>query len=99
MVVDFEDGMWKFTFLFLRIICVYRFTHQNSCHPCDTTNFNSTQLSIQTASTGVKAMCKYYGTVLGWTTNPYLHLLYVCPCIIYEIDERHPLDATIYLLL
>ena len=26
-------------------------------------------------------------------------LLYVCPCIIYEIDERYPLDATIYLLL
>jgi len=23
----------------------------------------------------------------------------VCPCIIYEIDERYPLDATIYLLL
>ena len=27
------------------------------------------------------------------------HLMYVCPCIIYEIDERYPLDATIYLLL
>ena len=26
-------------------------------------------------------------------------LMYVCPCIIYEIDERYPLDATIYLLL
>jgi len=25
--------------------------------------------------------------------------LYVCPCIIYEIHERYPLDATIYLLL
>jgi len=24
--------------------------------------------------------------------------MYVCPCIIYEIDERYPLDATIYLL-
>ena len=23
-------------------------------------------------------------------------LMYVCPCIIYEIDERYPLDATIY---
>ena len=22
--------------------------------------------------------------------------MYVCPCIIYEIDERYPLDATIY---
>ena len=27
------------------------------------------------------------------------YLMYVCPCIIYEIDERYPLDATIYLLL
>jgi hypothetical protein len=27
------------------------------------------------------------------------NLMYVCPCIIYEIDERYPLDATIYLLL
>jgi len=26
-------------------------------------------------------------------------MMYVCPCIIYEIDERYPLDATIYLLL
>jgi len=26
-------------------------------------------------------------------------LVYVCPCIIHEIDERYPLDATIYLLL
>jgi len=26
-------------------------------------------------------------------------LMYVCPCIIYEIDERYQLDATIYLLL
>ena len=25
--------------------------------------------------------------------------MYVCPCIIYEIDDRYPLDATIYLLL
>ena len=24
--------------------------------------------------------------------------MYVCPCIIYEIDERYPLDATILLL-
>ena len=24
--------------------------------------------------------------------------MYVCPCIIYEIDERYLLDATIYLL-
>ena len=28
-----------------------------------------------------------------------VYLMYVCPCIIYEIDERYPLDATIYLLL
>ena len=27
------------------------------------------------------------------------YLMYVCPYIIYEIDERYPLDATIYLLL
>ena len=27
------------------------------------------------------------------------NLMYVCPCIIYEIDERYPLDAVIYLLL
>ena len=27
------------------------------------------------------------------------YLMYVCPCIIYEIEERYPLDATIYLLL
>ena len=27
------------------------------------------------------------------------NLMYVCPCIIYEIDERYPLDATVYLLL
>ena len=27
------------------------------------------------------------------------NLMYVCPCIIYEIEERYPLDATIYLLL
>ena len=26
-------------------------------------------------------------------------IMYVCPCIIYENDERYPLDATIYLLL
>jgi len=26
-------------------------------------------------------------------------LMYVCPCIIYEIEERYPLDAKIYLLL
>jgi len=26
------------------------------------------------------------------------NLMYMCPCIIYEIDERYPLDATIYLL-
>ena len=26
-------------------------------------------------------------------------LMYVCPCIIYENDERYQLDATIYLLL
>jgi len=25
--------------------------------------------------------------------------MYVCPCIIYENDERYQLDATIYLLL
>jgi len=28
-----------------------------------------------------------------------VYLMYVCPCIIYEIEERYPLDATIYLLL
>jgi len=28
-----------------------------------------------------------------------VNLMYVCPCIIYEIDEKYPLDATIYLLL
>jgi len=28
-----------------------------------------------------------------------LFFVYVCMCIIYEIDERYPLDATIYLLL
>ena len=27
------------------------------------------------------------------------NLIYVCPCIIYEIEERYPLEATIYLLL
>ena len=26
-------------------------------------------------------------------------IMYVCPFIVYEIDERYPLDATIYLLL
>ena len=35
--------------------------------------------------------------VWGNTENDYL--MYMCPCIIYEIDERYPLDATIYLLL
>ena len=25
--------------------------------------------------------------------------MYVCPCIIYENDERYQLDVTIYLLL
>jgi len=28
-----------------------------------------------------------------------INLMYVCPCIICEIEERYPLDATIYLLL
>jgi len=28
-----------------------------------------------------------------------INLMYVCPCIIYENDERYQLDATIYLLL
>ena len=27
------------------------------------------------------------------------NLMFVCPCNIYEIEERYPLDATIYLLL
>ena len=27
------------------------------------------------------------------------NLTYVCPCIVYENDERYQLDATIYLLL
>jgi len=31
--------------------------------------------------------------------NGVFSLMYVCPCIIYEIDEKYPLDATIYLLL
>jgi len=26
-------------------------------------------------------------------------VMYVCPCIIYEIDERYSFDATVYLLL
>jgi len=29
----------------------------------------------------------------------HINLMYVSPCIIYEIDERYPLDATIYLFL
>ena len=32
-------------------------------------------------------------------TQILFNVMYVCPCIIYEIDERYPLDATIYLLL
>jgi len=28
-----------------------------------------------------------------------VNVMYVCPCIIYEIDKRYPLDTTIYLLL
>jgi len=31
------------------------------------------------------------------TLNTMGNLMYVCPCIIYEIEERYPLDATIYL--
>ena len=38
-----------------------------------------------------------------WCNNLFIiiniSLMYACPCIIYEIDERYPLDATIYLLL
>jgi len=32
-------------------------------------------------------------------SNNIRDFVYVCPCFIYEIDERYPLDATIYLLL
>ena len=38
-------------------------------------------------------------TIIAVKKQQVLHLMYVCPCIIYEIDERYPLDATIYLLL
>jgi len=41
-------------------------------------------------------ICMYIHT---YTCSQKHTLLYVCPCIIYEIDERYPLDATIYLLL
>ena len=37
--------------------------------------------------------------VFGRVTNRIGNLMYVCPSVIYEIDERYPLDATIYLLL
>jgi hypothetical protein len=30
--------------------------------------------------------------------NVKTYLMYVCPCIIYENDERHQLDAQFYLL-
>ena len=32
-------------------------------------------------------------------SNYHFQIWCMCPCIIYEIDERYPLDATIYLLL
>ena len=31
--------------------------------------------------------------------EPIYYLMYVCPCIVYENDERYQLDATIYLLI
>ena len=40
--------------------------------------------------------CLKHGTESSITV---IYSMYVCPCIIYEIDERYPLDATIYLLL
>jgi len=42
-------------------------------------------------------MLRYYLRLIY--TDIAVNLMYVCPCIIYEIDERYPLDATIYLLL
>ena len=35
----------------------------------------------------------------GGRVTEHKNVLYVCPCIIYEIDDRYPLDATVYLLL
>jgi len=40
-----------------------------------------------------------YGILVYHMKQHFSNLMYVCPCIIYEIDERYPLDATIYLLL
>jgi len=31
---------------------------------------------------------------VNYTTVRTTNMMYVCPCIIYEIDERYPLDAT-----
>ena len=38
-------------------------------------------------------------TNTNWGKNYFTDLMYVCPCIIYENDERYQLDATIYLLI
>ena len=50
----------------------------------------------------VRSCCCHLELKLDWIVaqrNMDINLMYVCPCIIYEIDERYPLDATIYLLL
>ena len=45
------------------------------------------------------AIIYHEGRVMFIEPSSFTHMMYVCPCIIYEIDERYPLDATIYLLL
>ena len=63
--------------------------------------------NVKTASE-TEPLAIRHSALTGWESYRFLvkllnvtltNLMYVCPYIIYEIDERYPLDATIYLLL
>jgi hypothetical protein len=70
LLADFEDRLREFTVLFYGIICAKKFNHRPSYYRQDMQHprhyqLHSIILPIRTVNTGIKAMYKYYGTVLG----------------------------------
>jgi len=68
-------------------------------HWMSTTERKHTKEFVQGPSQNRSTIFTYKMVKLYHTKLEDLNLMYVCPCIIYEIDERYPHDATIYLLL
>jgi len=57
---------------------------------CSLTNISSWPHSTE----DVNVICNHFGKLGRWRQTEE-NLMYVCPCIIYENDERYQLDATI----